>query len=67
MDSILMKIKNWQMNNGVSRGNFGAYKKFTSRKNKKLRQRLGISYGRKFSKKKYDELFVNNENIENMT
>ena len=46
------------MNNGVSRGNFGAYKKFLSWKNKKLRRWLGISFGKKFNKSKYNDLFI---------
>jgi len=46
--SILIGVKNWQNLFGVKRGNFKAYKRFTVRRSRKIRKKLGIVFGRKF-------------------
>lgn len=57
--SILIKTKNWQNSYGVKRGNFKAYKKFTTRRSKKIRKLLGVTFGKKFDHKKYQANFLN--------
>lgn len=54
-----MKTKNWQNTYGVKRGNFKAYKKFTNRRSKKIRKNLGVTFGKKFDKKKFITNFCN--------
>ena len=56
--SLLIRIKNWQNLYGVKRGNFKAYKKFTNRRSKKIRKKLNINFGRKFSNEKYDGNYI---------
>lgn len=56
--SLLIRIKNWQNLYGVKRGNFKAYKKFTNRRSKKIRKKLNINFGRKFSAEKYGENYI---------
>lgn len=56
--SMLIKIRNWQNLYGVRRGNFKAYKKFTKRRSKKIRKKLNISFGRKFSQDKFEGYYL---------
>lgn len=61
--SLLIRVKNWQNLYGVKRGNYKAYKNFTNRRSKKIRKRLGINFGRKFSKDKFANLFLNPKDL----
>jgi hypothetical protein len=62
--SILVKTRNWQNLYGVRRSNFHAYRSFCQRRNKKIRKSLKISFGKKFSKEKFEVAFSKPKEIE---
>lgn len=53
-NSILIKVRNWQNSFGVLKSNFKAYKNYCQRRGKKIRKSLGINFGKKFSKERFN-------------
>jgi hypothetical protein len=62
--SILMLIRQWQNSQGVASQNFNGYRRFAKNKQKKLRKQMGMSFGRKFDKKKFHQQVFEAKNFE---